>query len=151
MGPVGTTVLGERIEKVAKGKTNAEAYLLAGSTLLQLNEFARARDDVEIALRLNPKLPGIYSLAGTARDNTGDLKGAEAAFRRALEIDHDDFTANLYLGAMLYKRRDLFRSGAHSSVSRRFIVWAHSNLLPDLHIHLVSDQYRGRSDLPTSH
>ena len=97
----------ERIEKVAKGKTNAEAYLLAGSTLLQLNEFARARDDVEIALRLNPKLPGIYSLAGTARDNTGDLKGAEAAFRRALEIDHDDFTANLYLGAMLYKRRDL--------------------------------------------
>ena len=97
----------ERIENVAKGKTNAEAYLLAGSTLLQLNEFARARDDVEIALRLNPKLPGIYSLAGTARDNTGDLKGAEAAFRRALEIDHDDFTANLYLVAMLYKRRDL--------------------------------------------
>ena len=61
----------ERIEKVAKGKTNAEAYLLAGSTLLQLNEFARARDDVEIALRLNPKLPGIYSLAGTARDIPG--------------------------------------------------------------------------------
>jgi len=97
----------ERIEKVAKGKNSAEAYLLAGSTLLQLNEFARARDDLDIALRLNPKLPGIYSLAGTARDNTGDLKGAEAAFREALKSDHDDFTANLYLGTMLYKRREL--------------------------------------------
>jgi tetratricopeptide (TPR) repeat protein len=96
-----------RIEKVAKGKNSAEAYLLAGSTLLQLNEFVRARDDLDIALRLNPKLPGIYSLAGTARDNTGDLKGAEAAFREALKIDHDDFTANLYLGTMLYKRRQL--------------------------------------------
>jgi tetratricopeptide (TPR) repeat protein len=97
----------ERIEKVAKGKNSDEAYLLAGSTLLQLNEFARARDDLDIALRLNPKLPGIYSLAGTARDNTGDLKGAEAAFRQALKSDRDDFTANLYLGAMLYKRREL--------------------------------------------
>ncbi len=97
----------ERIEKVAKGKNSAEAYLLAGSTLLQLNEFARARDDLDIALRLNPKLPGIYSLSGTARDNTGDLKGAEAAFREALKSDHDDFTANLYLGTMLYKRREL--------------------------------------------
>ncbi len=96
-----------RIEKVAKGKNSAEAYLLAGSTLLQMNEFARARDDLDTALRLNSKLSGIYSLAGTARDNTGDLKGAEAAFRQALKIDHDDFTANLYLGAMLYKRRQL--------------------------------------------
>jgi tetratricopeptide (TPR) repeat protein len=102
-----------RIEKVAKGKNSAEAYLLAGSTLLHMNEFARARDDLDIALRLNPKLPGIYSLAGTARDNTGDLKGAEAAFREALKIDHDDFTANLYLGTMLYKRRQLEEARIH--------------------------------------
>jgi tetratricopeptide (TPR) repeat protein len=97
----------ERIERVAKGKNSDEAYFLAGNTLLQLNEFARARDDLDIALQLNPKLPGIYSLAGTARDNTGDLKGAEAAFRQALKSDRDDFTANLYLGTMLYKRRQL--------------------------------------------
>lgn len=96
-----------RIEKVAKKEISADAYLLAGSTLLELNEFARARDDLEIALRLNPKLPGIYSLVGTARDNTGDLKGAEVAFRQALKINTDDFTANLYLGAMLSKRREL--------------------------------------------
>jgi len=97
----------ERVEKVSKGKNSAEAYFLAGSTLLQLNEFARARDDLDIALRLDPKLPGIYSLTGTARDNTGDQKGAETAFRQALKSDRDDFTANLYLGAMLYKRRQL--------------------------------------------
>lgn len=96
-----------RIEQVAKKESSADAYLLAGSTLLELNEFARARDDLEIALRLNPKLPGIYSLIGTARDNTGDLERAEAAFRQALKINADDFTANLYLGAMLLKRREL--------------------------------------------
>jgi tetratricopeptide (TPR) repeat protein len=96
-----------RIEKVAKRENSADAYLLAGSTLLDLNEFARGRDDLEIALRLNPQLPGIYSFVGTARDNTGDLKGAEAAFRQALKINADDFTANLYLGAMLSKRREL--------------------------------------------
>ena len=96
-----------RIEQVAKKESSADAYLLAGSTLLELNDFARARDDLEIALRLNPKLPGIYSLIGTARDNTGDLERAEAAFRQALKINADDFTANLYLGAMLLKRREL--------------------------------------------
>jgi tetratricopeptide (TPR) repeat protein len=102
-----------RIEKVAKEKESAEAYLLAGSTLLQLNEFARAQDNLDTALRLDPKLPGIYSLAGTARDNTGDLKGAEKAFRQALTINPDDFTANLYLGTMLYKRREMQEAKAY--------------------------------------
>lgn len=97
----------ERLEKVAKEKNSAEAYMLSGSALLELNDFARAREDLNTALRLNPKLPGIYSLAGTARDNTGDLKGAEEAFRQALQLNPDDFTANLYLGAMLSKRREL--------------------------------------------
>jgi len=89
-----------RIEKVAKAGNSADAYFLAGSTFLDLNEF-------ESALRLDPKLPGVYTLAGTARDKTGDVKEAEAAFRESLKINPDDFDANLYLGAILYKRRDL--------------------------------------------
>jgi tetratricopeptide (TPR) repeat protein len=96
-----------RIEKVAEGSRSADAYMLAGSTLLQLNEYEQARRDLDEALVLNDKLPGIYSLAGMARDKTGNIKEAEAAFREALKLTPDDFTANLYLGAILFKRREL--------------------------------------------
>jgi len=96
-----------RIEKVAKTNSDASAYMLAGATLLDLNEYEQARVDLEAALRLNPRLPTLYTLVGTARDKTGDIKNAEMAFRDALKTNPDDFEANLYLGAILYKRRDI--------------------------------------------
>jgi len=97
----------ERMEKVATSGNSADAYFLAGSTLLDLNDFEPARADLEAALRLDPKLPHIYTLVGTVRDKTGDIAQAEGAFREALKINPDDFDANLYLGAILSKRRDL--------------------------------------------
>ena len=96
-----------RLERSAAAGNSADAYMLAGSTLLQINEFAEAQRDLEAALRLDPRLPGIYTLTGTARDRTGDVAGAEAAFREALVRNPNDFDANLYLGAILYKRRQL--------------------------------------------
>jgi tetratricopeptide (TPR) repeat protein len=42
-----------------------------------------------------------------ARDGAGDHEAAEKAFREALRLDPKDFNANLYLGAILTKRRDL--------------------------------------------
>jgi tetratricopeptide (TPR) repeat protein len=95
------------VEKVAQSGNSPDAYLLAGATLLQLNDFEPARKDLEAALRLNPKLPNIYTLVGTVRDKTGDAKDAEPAFREALKSNPDDFDANLYLGAILYKRRQM--------------------------------------------
>jgi len=94
------------IEKEAAGNNNADSYLLAGATLLDMNEFESARRDLEAALRLNPKLPNIYTLVGKVRDKTGDTAQAETAFREALRVNADDFEANLYLGAILYKQRE---------------------------------------------
>ena len=94
------------IEKVAQGQNSADAYLLAGATRLQLDDFEPARKDLETALHLNPKLPNVYTLVGEARDKTGAAQEAEPAFREALKINPNDFEANLYLGAILYKRRD---------------------------------------------
>lgn len=94
-----------RIEKVAKAGPSPDSYMLAGATLLDLNDYEPARTDLEEALRLNPALPGLFSLVGIARDKTGDIQNAEVAFREALKKDPNDFQANLYLGAILYKRR----------------------------------------------
>jgi len=96
-----------RVEEVAQSGHSADAYLLAGQTLLDLNEFEKARRDLDTALSLDPKLPGIQTLAGKARDKTGDKPAAEAAFRDALRINPEDFEANLYLGAILEERREL--------------------------------------------
>src|SRR5437660_899977 len=94
-----------RIEKVAESTHSADAFLLAGTTLLQLDDFEPARRDLEEALSLDPRLPNIYTLVGTARDKTGDANQAEPAFREALKFNPDDFDANLYLGPLLYKPR----------------------------------------------
>ncbi|HEY1676132.1 MAG TPA: tetratricopeptide repeat protein [Candidatus Sulfotelmatobacter sp.] len=96
----------ERIEKVAQAGPSSDAYLFAGATLLDLNEYERARRDLEQALRLAPTMPGVYTQVGIARDKTGDTANAEAAFREALKSNPNDFQANLYLGAILYKRRE---------------------------------------------
>ncbi|HEY3988165.1 MAG TPA: tetratricopeptide repeat protein [Acidobacteriaceae bacterium] len=94
-----------KLNQLAEQTQNPEAYLLAGSTFLDLNDYERARANLEAALRLKPSLPHIYTLTGMARDNTGDQAAAEPAFREALRQDPNDFSANLYLGSILYKRR----------------------------------------------
>lgn len=96
-----------RIERVAHATNSADAYLLAGSTLISLNEFKGARVDLEESLRLNPQLPGVLTLVGMARDLDGDPTNAEPILREVLQRDPNDFDANLYLGAILYKRRDM--------------------------------------------
>jgi len=96
-----------RLEKAAQAGPSPDAYLLAGATLLDLNEYEQARHDLEQAIRLSPNMPGVSTLVGIARDKTGDVNNAEPAFRDALKRNPDDFQANLYLGAILYKRRDV--------------------------------------------
>ncbi len=96
-----------RIEKSAELGNSPDAYVLAGATLLDLNEYEQARKDLEKALQLDPTLRGLHTLVGMARDKTGDQKQAEPAFRQALEENPDDFDANLYLGALLYKQRHM--------------------------------------------
>jgi tetratricopeptide (TPR) repeat protein len=96
-----------RIQKVAETTGAADSYLLAGSTYLDLHEFAHAKTDLEEALRLNPGLPRIHALTGMARDMTGDAAAAEPEFREELKRNPDDFDSNLYLGAILYKGRHM--------------------------------------------
>lgn len=96
-----------RMERAAELGNSGDAYMVAGAALMDLNEFEQARHDLEIALQLSPNLRGLHTMVGMARDKTGDQKNAEPAFREAVKENPNDFDANLYLGALLYKQRHL--------------------------------------------
>jgi tetratricopeptide (TPR) repeat protein len=96
-----------RMENVAKATQSADAYFIAGSARLRRREFHEARTDLDAAINLHGDFPGLYTMAGQARDALGDADAAQPAFEAALKADPKDFTANLYLGTMRLKARDL--------------------------------------------
>jgi tetratricopeptide (TPR) repeat protein len=96
-----------RMEKTAKATNALDAWVIAGTTRLHRREFHEARADLDAALAINSSLPGLNSMAGQARDALGDTEDAKAAFEAALHQDPRDFAANLYLGTMRMKARDI--------------------------------------------
>jgi tetratricopeptide (TPR) repeat protein len=114
------------LERAGKLGRNAEAYLLAGATALDLGQFQRARNDLESAIRLNPKLPGAWTWTGMARDRVSDEEGAKQAYRSALQMDGGDFEANLHLGAILYREREI--QAAKPYLERALAIQPTSNL-----------------------
>jgi tetratricopeptide (TPR) repeat protein len=96
-----------RMEKVAKATQSADAYFISGTARLRRREFHEARADLDAAIELHGSFPGLYTMAGQARDALGDAEAAQPAFEEALKADPRDFTANLYLGTMLLKKRDM--------------------------------------------
>ena len=103
----------ERVEKLAYKAGNADAYLLAGQTRLNLDQYDLAQRDAEAAMRLNPNLAGSQTLRGMILEHTGDYSGAEAALRQALHSDADDCDAHFYLGSILYFNRDMEGAKVH--------------------------------------
>jgi tetratricopeptide (TPR) repeat protein len=101
------------VDRVAKEGNSAEAYLLAGQTALKLNEFERARDDAENALRLNAKMPGALTLKGMVLPYLGDNQAAITILRLALAANPDDFDAHFNLGAVLHTDRQLPEARQH--------------------------------------
>jgi Flp pilus assembly protein TadD len=97
----------QRVEKSAAMTNSAESWMLAGSTLLDLNELPQARRDLDNAMKLDSSLKGLCTLDGKARDKDGDSEAAVPAFRQALQQNPEDFEANLYLGAILLKQRNM--------------------------------------------
>lgn len=96
-----------RMERVAKATHSADAYFIAGSARLHRREFHEARADLDAAIDLHGNFPELYTMAGQARDALGDTEAAQPAFEEALKQNPRDFMANLYLGTMRLKQRDL--------------------------------------------
>lgn len=96
-----------RMEKTAKATNALDAWVIGGTTRLHRREFHEARADLDAALAIDSTLPGLNSMACEARDALGDTEDAKAAFEVALRQDPRDFAANLYLGTMRMKARDI--------------------------------------------
>lgn len=99
-----------RIEASAGATHQVDAYVIAGSARLHAREFKEAKADLDEAVKLDPNFPGLQTLVGQAHDALGDTAGARPAFEAALKQNPRDFSANLYLGTMLLKDRDLDRA-----------------------------------------
>jgi tetratricopeptide (TPR) repeat protein len=98
----GQTPQGEAvIDRILKDGNTAEANLLMGEAQFAAADYKTAAVTLHNALDLNSDLPGGWSLYGRALLNTDDHAGAKTAFNRALTADPNDFSANLYLGAVL--------------------------------------------------
>ena len=96
-----------RMEKLAREKNSAEAWLAAGSARFYHGQMKIAREDLDAAVVLNPNLPGLQTMAGQARYAMKDMPAAASAFQAALRADPMDFVANRDLGAMRLKDGDL--------------------------------------------
>jgi tetratricopeptide (TPR) repeat protein len=96
-----------RLEKSATATRSVDAFVIAGAARLHRREFKEARADLDEALKIDPNFPGAQTLAGQARDALGDTAAALPAFEAALRQDPRDLMANLYLGTMRLKDRDL--------------------------------------------
>ncbi len=103
----------ERVARVAAQRESAEADLVAGEARMQLNEFERARDYSAAGLRLNPSLPGLYTLSGKVKQFLGDYPAAKADLAMALAANPNDFDAHLTLAAILNTERDLDAARKH--------------------------------------
>jgi TolB-like protein/Tfp pilus assembly protein PilF len=81
----------------------AETYLLRTSygDLSSKEGFAKSQVAAEQALRLNPQLGEAYASIGKRKDWEGDHVGAEAAFKRALQMNPNYAPSYQWYGQML--------------------------------------------------
>jgi tetratricopeptide (TPR) repeat protein len=96
-----------RLEKVAAATHSADAWVLAGATRLERGKMNEARSDLDAALKLNPSIPGLYTMDAEAHYAMGDAENAVQGYEAALKANPMDFTANLDLGNILLDKGDL--------------------------------------------
>jgi tetratricopeptide (TPR) repeat protein len=95
----GDAVEGQKhVDRVFGAGESAEAHLLMGIAHLGQHDYRAAKTELQRAVQLNPRLPTAHSLYGRTLRLLGDQDAAERAFRKELDVNANDFEANLQLG-----------------------------------------------------
>ena len=91
----------QMIQRILKNGETAEAHMLVAYSKSKSNDKKAATAEVDRAIALNPKLPEAYTLRGRLAFLVSDLDGAEAAFRKAADLDPVAFEPRLWMGTLL--------------------------------------------------
>jgi tetratricopeptide (TPR) repeat protein len=81
-------------------KGSAEAHLLMAAAHIKAKDFEHAGEELRLARRLNPRLPGLNFMQGQCLMGSRDWEGAARAFRAELDINPNHFEACLMLGTL---------------------------------------------------
>lgn len=85
---------------------DAEVLALAVSIDLASRNFTRAKARIEEQISREPDRAVLLVLLGKAMTASGDISGAEQAYKKAIEKDHNLFSAYVELGNLYAKRGD---------------------------------------------
>jgi protein O-GlcNAc transferase len=95
----GDLVEGQKyVDRIFGAGESGEAHLLMGIALLGQPDYPAAKTELELAVKLNPRLPTAHALYGRSLLALGEHAAAERAFREELDFNVNDFEANLQLG-----------------------------------------------------
>lgn len=99
---IGQSVEGAQLlEHVGSARKDANAYMLAAITQIQNAAYEKADADAQAAVRIDPTMPGVYTVLGMTKGGRGDDAAAKTAYGKALAANPNDFDANLRLGTLL--------------------------------------------------
>lgn len=86
------------VDRILRNGDSAEARLMMGTALAEVQKNKEAIAEFERAIQLNPKIPLAHSSLGLALIRSGDREAALPHFEEELKINPNDFTANFYAG-----------------------------------------------------
>lgn len=83
-----------------------EARLMRAESLLQMNQYKDAEEDIDAVLSQNPEEESAILLRGKLKEATGLEQEAEADYRLVTEMNPFNEQGYLYLGQLLISRKD---------------------------------------------
>jgi tetratricopeptide (TPR) repeat protein len=69
--------------------------------LLQLNRMDQAMAQIKEALANDPNNPGLWLRSGYLKEQSGDIEGGLADYKKSVQIDPEFYQGNYYTGALL--------------------------------------------------
>ena len=117
-------VIAEQKKALSHSQKNSEPYQLLGVAYFSKGMWPEARRNLEQAVALNPKSPGIDRDLGRLYTQISAYDLARAAFDRALALEPKEALTYLYLGELLEKEGDLrSAAGAYLNANNFSPLW----------------------------